>query len=76
MEKKEVLQAIEKKRIELGMSKAELARRAGITTRTLNYWECGTRGMTLNNVSMLLNAVGLELVIQECSNPEGHASDR
>lgn len=69
MDKKEALQAIEKKRIELGMSKAELTRRAGITTRTLNYWECGTRGMTLNNVSMLLNAVGLDLVIRERSKP-------
>lgn len=69
MDKKEVLQAIEKKRIELGMSKVELARRAGITTRTLNYWECGTRGMTLNNVSMLFDAVGLELVIRERSKP-------
>ncbi len=63
MDKYTILQVIEKERLRQGMSKRELAKKAGVTDRSLYMWESDQRGMTLTNADSLLKAVGMTLVI-------------
>jgi transcriptional regulator with XRE-family HTH domain len=56
---------IEKARASRGMSKAELARRAGISLRTVAYYLDGERAMTLGAFRALCNV--LELSHQEAA---------
>lgn len=64
MDKYTILQVIEKERLRQGMSKRELAKKAGVTERSLYMWESDQRGMTLTNADSLLKAVGMTLVIE------------
>lgn len=64
MDKYTILQVIEKERLRQGMSKRELAKKAGVTDRSLYMWESDQRGMTLTNADSLLKAVGMTLVIE------------
>lgn len=64
MDKYTILQVIEKERLRQGMSKRELAKKAGVTDRSLYMWESDQRGMTLTNADSLLKAVGMKLVIE------------
>ncbi len=57
---------IEKARAIRGMSKAELARRAGISLRTVVYYLDGQRAMTLGAFRALCNV--LELSHQEAAD--------
>lgn len=63
MDKYTILQVIEKERLRQGMSKRELAKKAGVTDRSLYMWESDQRGMTLTNADSLLKAVGMTLVV-------------
>jgi transcriptional regulator with XRE-family HTH domain len=63
VDKYTILQVIEKERLRQGMSKRELAKKAGVTDRSLYMWESDQRGMTLTNADSLLKAVGMTLVI-------------
>ena len=63
MDKYTILQVIEKERLRQGMSKRELAKKAGVTDRSLYMWESHQRGMTLTNADSLLKAVGMTLVV-------------
>lgn len=65
MDRNKIMKTVEVQRKKIGMSKAELANKAGITDRALYMWESGKRGMTLHSASMLLSAVGLELEIRK-----------
>ena len=64
MDKYTILQVIEKERLRQGMSKRELAKKAGVTDRSLYMWESDKRGMTLTNADSLLKAGGMKLVIE------------
>lgn len=64
MDKYTILQVIEKERLRQGMSKRELAKKAGVTDRSLYMWKSDKRGMTLTNADSLLKAVGMTLVIE------------
>lgn len=64
MDKYTILQVIEKERLRQGMSKRELAKKAGVTDRSLYMWESDQRGMTLTNADSLLKAVGMKLVLE------------
>lgn len=75
MDKYTILQVIEKERLRQGMSKRELAKRAGVTDRSLYMWESDQRGMTLTNADSLLKAVGMKLVIEKEERRNRHGKE-
>lgn len=54
-----VRQAISERKI----SKAELSRRMGCTTRAIDYWQNGKRNMSLENADKLLRALNITISI-------------
>lgn len=46
-----------------GLTKTDLAKRAGFTYRSVLYWEQGKKDITLENAARLLDALGKELKI-------------
>lgn len=75
MNKYTILQVIEKERLRQGMSKRELAKKAGVTDRSLYMWESDQRGMTLTNADNLLKAVGMTLVIEREERRNRHGKE-
>lgn len=75
MDKYTILQVIEKERLRQGMSKRELAKKAGVTDRSLYMWESDQRGMTLTNADSLLKAVGMTLVIEREERRNRHGKE-
>lgn len=75
MNKYTILQVIEKERLRQGMSKRELAKKAGVTDRSLYMWESDQRGMTLTNADSLLKAVGMTLVIEREERRNRHGKE-
>lgn len=75
MDKYTILQVIEKERLRQGMSKRELAKKAGVTDRSLYMWESDQRGMTLTNADSLLKAVGMKLVIEREERRNRHGKE-
>ena len=41
------------------------AEKAGFTMRAVQYWEHGTKNITLENAAKLLDALGMEITIQD-----------
>lgn len=54
-----VRQAISERKI----SKAELSRRIGCTTRAIDYWQNGERNMSLENADKLLRTLDITISI-------------
>ena len=47
------------------ISQNELARRAGVSSRAIKYWESGERKMSLESAEKIANALGYDIVLQE-----------
>ena len=45
-----------------GMTKTELAKLVGFTSRAVQYWEQGKKNITLENAAKLLDALGREMI--------------
>lgn len=65
MERKIFGEFVAQEREARGMTKTELAKRSGVTLRAVQYWEQGKKNITLENAAKLLDALGMELVIQD-----------
>ena len=65
MERKIFGEFVAQEREARGMTKTELAKRSGVTLRAVQYWEQGKKNITLENAAKLLDALGLELKIEE-----------
>ena len=53
----------------------ELAEKAGVTERAVNYWESGKRHMTLSSADRIFMALGISVTIglQPAAGKEGTA---
>ena len=61
-------QAVSRRRLALGLTQEEVARRARITRKTLSSFETGPRlRVSLGTLARILAAVGLELAVREAS---------
>ena len=47
------------------LTQTQLAEKAGFTMRAVQYWEHGTKNITLENAAKLLDALGMEITIQD-----------
>lgn len=47
------------------LSQQQLADKLGISSRTVSFWETGTRGMTLEHAEMVFGAFGLKLTLTQ-----------
>ena len=54
---------LKEKRIEKGMTQAELAEKAGVTIRAITYWEGRKKCMTVESADKVFKALGERLVI-------------
>ena len=71
----EVGYAIKKRRVQLGMTQAQLAQAAGISKRCLWSLELGQNsGVQLNKLTAVFDALGLDLKITSASNKSYNAS--
>lgn len=50
-------------RIRKGMTQAELAKKAGVTIRSITYWENGKKKMTVESADKVFRALEEKLVI-------------
>lgn len=59
----EIGKIIEKERKNRNISKTNLAKMTGFTTRAIDYWENGQRGISLEYADKILKALGITLTI-------------
>lgn len=66
---------LEGERERQGMTRKELAEKAGVTERAVNYWESGKRHMTLSSADRIFMALGISVTIglQPAAGKEGTA---
>lgn len=57
--------ALRKGRMAKKLTQTQLAEKAGFTMRAVQYWEHGTKNITLENAAKLLDALGMEITIQD-----------
>ena len=57
--------ALRKARRAKNLTQTQLAEKAGFTMRAVQYWEHGTKNITLENAAKLLDALGMEITIQD-----------
>lgn len=55
----ELRKKIKEQRVRQGMSQVELAKKVGVSSRTIIHWEKGTRGMTVDNADEVLRGLGI-----------------
>jgi HTH-type transcriptional regulator/antitoxin HipB len=65
---KDAANAIRGRRLELGLSQSELARRAEVSRKWVNEFEAGKPSAELHLVMRVMDAVGLRLVVD--SDPD------
>lgn len=63
MHRKEFAEILSKNRKLKNFSQKELAEKAGFTVRAIQYWEKGTKNISLENADKLLKALGIEIKI-------------
>ena len=61
--KQMIAEIIRKQRISQGITQRELAERSGFTLRSIQYWEKGTKSISLENADKLFKALGIEITI-------------
>lgn len=54
---------LREKRIEKGISRKQLAMRAGVTERAICYWEHGERNMSVETADRIFRALGIRVKI-------------
>lgn len=54
---------IEQLRTEKGMSRVELAKKAGCTRKAIEYWEKGQRAMSIENADKIFKALDVSVTI-------------
>lgn len=59
----EIGKIIEKERKNKNISKVKLAEMIGCTTRAIDYWENGTRSISLENADKIFKALGATITI-------------
>ena len=57
--------ALRKARVAKNLTQTQLAKKAGFTMRAVQYWEQGAKNITLENSAKLLDALGMEITIQD-----------
>lgn len=65
MDRKTFSIALKKARIAKNLTQTQLAEKAGFTMRAVQYWEHGAKSITLENAAKLLDALGMEITIQD-----------
>ena len=55
---------LKKERLRQGKTRKEIAEAAGVTERTVQYWENDQRNLTLNNAARLAVALGINISIE------------
>lgn len=66
----EIGKIIEKEKINKNISKVKLAEMIGCTTRAIDYWENGTRSISLDNADKIFKALGITLTIGDIKEHE------
>lgn len=51
------------KRIESGKSQQRLAEEAGVTKRSISYWESGEKKMSVDSADRVFRALGITIII-------------
>jgi transcriptional regulator with XRE-family HTH domain len=57
------------RRLELGLTQAELAGRAGVSRDWVNYFERGKRTVDLSLVLRILDALAIDIEVMDASEP-------
>lgn len=65
MDRKQFSRILRQARQTKGITQEQLAECAGFTSRAVQYWEQGKKNITLENAAKLLDALGLELKIED-----------
>lgn len=60
---KDMGKAINTRRLELGITKAELSRCSGVSVSSIKTFESGKANLSIDNVSRLCVSLGLELKV-------------
>lgn len=63
MHKKEFARILTESRKQRNLTQKELAEKTGFTVRAIQYWEKGTKNISLENADKLLKALGVEVKI-------------
>lgn len=72
MSKSEFRKILQMERKRQGLTQNELAEMTGFTKRTIQYWESGTRGISLENADIIAKALGITYEIgKESKNAKG-----
>lgn len=61
---------LRKTRVTKGMTQAELAQKAGVTIRSITYWENGKKHMTVESADRVFRALGESLTIGEANDKQ------
>lgn len=48
----------------LRWTQEDLAERAGVSSRTISFWETGHRGMTLEHAELVFGVMGIEFTLK------------
>lgn len=59
---------IREEREKQGIGVLELAKKVGVTRRAIQYWESGSRGISLENADKVLKALNISIIIGEGEN--------
>lgn len=60
---KEFSKILRENRKQRGISQSELAKKAGLTKRAIQYWEKGEKSISLENADKLFKALGIQITI-------------
>lgn len=69
-------QFLKKKRIESGKSQQRLANEAGVTKRSIIYWETGKKKMSIDSADKVFKALDVVIIIGAVSEPEERHADK
>ncbi|MGF6376882.1 DNA-binding transcriptional regulator YiaG [Clostridiales Family XIII bacterium PM5-7] len=59
----EIVKLVKEKREDLELTRADLARMLGCTTRIVRYWENGERGMSIDMADKALRLLGISYTL-------------
>lgn len=59
----EISELLKKERLKQNLTQDKLAKLAGVTERTIRYWETGKKKMTLESADKVFKALGVTITI-------------
>lgn len=60
---KKIVEMFKDLRKQKGISQAKLAKAAGVSVRTVKYWESGQQGMSIDSADAVAKALGVTITL-------------